>query len=327
MKKGWRPYLHSLFWIGIIAFLSFMYYSSREFNIMAMLVLFVYYVNYLVLIPRLLDKKKYRLYIIALFAAIIVFTSVKLGLAVSFRPYVLVHMSKAISIASFMVSSMITSVFVISLSIILKFTVDWFTNGRIQRDLENQRLTAELALLKSQINPHFLFNSLNSIYSLAYQRSDITPEAILKLSEIMRYMLYECNDAKVDLAKELQYLQNYIDLQKIRFGEQAHIDFRITGIITNQQIVPLLLISFIENAFKHGVANNPEAPIAISITVDDGNLSFYLFNKKHLHNRDAAGGIGLNNVQRRLQLLYPNKYKLAINDAADTYTCQLSLIL
>ena len=205
--------------------------------------------------------------------------------------------------------------------------MDWFLNERIQRDLENQRLSAELAFLKSQINPHFLFNSLNSIYSLAYQRSETTPEAILKLSEIMRYMLYECNDNKVDLASELQYLQNYIDLQKIRFGNKAFIDFKIDGKVETQQIVPLLLIAFIENAFKHGVASNPQTPIRLLIEVDEAHLHFFMQNKKHTNNRDESGGIGLNNVKRRLDLLYPGKYNLDIRDERDTYTVELSLVL
>jgi two-component system LytT family sensor kinase len=143
----------------------------------------------------------------------------------------------------------------------------------------------------------------------------------------MRYMLYECNDNRVDLSKELQYLHNYIDLQKIRFGNKAFIDFKVMGDVTNQQIVPLLLIAFIENAFKHGVANDVTTPIKLLINVDECQLHFYIQNKKHTHNRDAIGGIGLTNVQRRLNLLYPGKYTLNIRDTEDTYTCELSLIL
>jgi two-component system LytT family sensor kinase len=143
----------------------------------------------------------------------------------------------------------------------------------------------------------------------------------------MRYMLYECNDNKVELAKELQYLHNYIDLQKIRFGNKAFIDFEVNGEITNQYIVPLLLISFIENAFKHGIANDPVMPISLKINLEEGKLYFFIQNKKHSHNRDASGGIGLMNVKRRLDLLYPGKYNLNIRDEADTYTVQLSLVL
>ena len=193
--------------------------------------------------------------------------------------------------------------------------------------LLQQVTEAELRALRAQVNPHFLFNSLNSIYSLAYQKSDTTPEAILKLSEIMRYMLYESNDNKVDLAKELQYLQNYIDLQKIRFGSKAFVELKITGEVGSQKIVPLLLIAFIENAFKHGVANDPNMPIRLLINLDGTNLHFYTENKKHMNNRDTEGGIGLQNVKRRLDLLYPGKYKLDIKDTPDIYTCELSLVL
>ena len=140
-------------------------------------------------------------------------------------------------------------------------------------------------------------------------------------------MLYECNDNKVDLQKELQYLHNYIDLQKIRFGSKAFIDFKVDGKIENQQIVPLLLIAFIENAFKHGVANNPVTPIRLLIDIDESHLHFYMQNKKHTNNRDSIGGIGLNNVKRRLDLLYRGKYNLEIRDETDTYTVELSLVL
>jgi LytS/YehU family sensor histidine kinase len=143
----------------------------------------------------------------------------------------------------------------------------------------------------------------------------------------MRYMLYECNDNTVDLGKELQYLQNYIDLQKIRLGEKANIDFKFEGNITNQKIAPLLLIAFIENAFKHGVANDPESPIQLLLSVKDNQLQFYIHNKKHKANTDSVGGIGLNNVKRRLDLLYPGQYNLDIHNKKDTYTCELSLVL
>ena len=123
------------------------------------------------------------------------------------------------------------------------------------------------------------------------------------------------------------FLQNFIDLQKIRFSDKAYIDFKVEGKIQAQQIVPLLLIAFIENAFKHGVANDPLTPIRLLIDVDDEHLHFYMQNKKHTNNRDASGGIGLNNVKRRLNLLYPNKYNLDIRDETDTYTVELSLVL
>ncbi len=337
MKKTWQIFWHVLFWVSIISFFLFIVHDNSKMTVQRMLVIFgiygcinisLFYLNYLFFIPVYLNKKRYSMYALAIVLTIALYGIGKYGIGLLFKEDVLMHMKGVmIGFWSYFISTFFTSLLFVFLSVVLKFSSDWFLNERIQRDLENQRLSAELAFLKSQINPHFLFNSLNSIYSLAYQQSENTPGAILKLSEIMRYMLYECNDNKVDLAKELQYLQNYIDLQKIRFGNKAYIDFKMDGEVTNQQIVPLLLIAFIENAFKHGVANNSLTPIQMLITVDQQHLHFYIQNKKHSNNRDAIGGIGLNNVKRRLDLLYPGKYNLDIRDEIDTYTCELSLVL
>jgi len=335
MKKRWQIFWHVFIWVFIVGFFGYLIYMNAKLSNAQMAVYLLYslidiglfYVNYLLLIPRFLNKKLYSKYFIAILLTLTAFGVGKYGIGLLLKPYVLLHGKAVVSFGEFFLSTSVTNIIFVLLSAALKFTVDWFLNERIQRDLENQRLSAELAFLKSQINPHFLFNSLNSIYSLAYQRSATTPEAILKLSEIMRYMLYDCNDNKVDLAKELQYLQNFIDLQKIRFSDKAYIDFKVEGKIQAQQIVPLLLIAFIENAFKHGVANDPLTPIRLLIDVDDEHLHFYMQNKKHTNNRDASGGIGLNNVKRRLNLLYPNKYNLDIRDEANTYTVELSLVL
>jgi two-component system LytT family sensor kinase len=337
MKQHWQIFWHAFFWIAMVSFFLFIASANTKLTVEELLVIFVlyavinislFYLNFLVLIPKFLDKKKYGIYAFSILVTVIVYGLGKYGVAVIFKQVVLARSKgEVVGFGHFFLSTIFTSLVFLFLSTALKFTVDWFLNERIQRDLENQRLSAELAFLKSQINPHFLFNSLNSIYSLAYQRSETTPEAILKLSEIMRYMLYECNDNKVDLVKELQYLQNYIDLQKIRFGNKAFIDYKVEGKVLNQQIVPLLLIAFIENAFKHGVASNPQTPIRLLIDVDEAHLHFYMQNKKHTNNRDASGGIGLNNVKRRLDLLYPGKYNLDIRDEADTYTVELSLVL
>lgn len=336
MKKSWQIFWHVFFWISMISFFVLIASSGGKSTMETLLVVFVvfgiiniglFYLNYLLFIPKYLDTKKFKQYVIAVIAAIVLIGLAKYGVALIFKSIILVRSGKLISLWQYLLSTAFTSLIFVFLSTVLRFTVDWFLNERIQRDLENQRLTAELSFLKSQINPHFLFNSLNSIYSLAYQKSDTTPEAILKLSEIMRYMLYDCNDNKVELSKELQYLHNFIDLQKIRFGNKAFINFEVHGEVDDQHIVPLLLISFIENAFKHGVANDPASPISLKINLSEGNLYFFIQNKKHMHNRDASGGIGLINVKRRLDLLYPSKYKLEIRDENDTYTVQLSLVL
>lgn len=336
MKKSWQIFWHVFFWLSIISLFLLLAQSEMRMSYEEIFIMFVlypainiglFYLNYLVYIPRFLDKKKYTAYAVIIVITLILFGIGKYGIGLLFKQYVLVRMHETIGFWHYFASTLFTSLTFIFLSTVLKFTTDWFLNERIQRDLENQRLSAELSFLKSQINPHFLFNSLNSIYSLAYQRSETTPDAILKLSEIMRYMLYECNDNEVALEKELQYLQNYIELQKIRFGEKAYIDFKINGKVDGQQIVPLLLIAFIENAFKHGVANDPVSAIRLLIEVDDSHLYFFIQNRKHNNNKDSLGGIGLINVKRRLDLLYPGRYKLDIIDGEETYTCELTLDL
>lgn len=337
MKPIWQILIHLFTWLALLTFFVTITVNNTKITHLEMWVYFVvypsinislFYINFLVLVPHFLDKKKYGLFILSILVLVLLYGFGKYGVALIFKEVVLVR-DKGIPIGfgTFFWGTIFTSFIFLFLSTVLKFTIDWFSNERIQRELENQRLTAELAFLKSQINPHFLFNSLNSIYSLAYQGSDDTPEAILKLSEIMRYMLYECNDNKVDLEKEFQYLHNFIDLQKIRFANKAFINFSIEGKVEGQKIVPLLLIAFIENAFKHGVANNPLTPILLQISVEGNQLQFYIKNEKHNNNRDPEGGIGLNNVKRRLNLLYPKKYNLDIIDQIDTYSVRLSLVL
>lgn len=337
MKKGLQIFWHVFIWLSLMSFVLFVVRNNARFTTQGVLVLFglygainisLFYLNYLILIPRFLNRKQYAVYAMTVLVVVIGYGLAKYGVGLIFPNDVLLRNSNnIIGFWQYFVSTVITSLMFIFLSVVLKFSIDWFLNERIQRDLENQRLSAELAFLKSQINPHFLFNSLNSIYSLAYQKSENTPGAILKLSEIMRYMLYESNDNKVALEKELQYLQNYIDLQKIRFGKKAFIDFKIEGEVGDQRIVPLLLIAFIENAFKHGVANDTDTAIKLLIRIEASSLYFFIQNKKHTDNRDASGGIGLSNVKRRLDLLYPRKYSLEIRDEIDTYTCELSLVL
>jgi len=226
---------------------------------------------------------------------------------------------------SFVIQSFFTSGFFIISGCLMKFTLDWFSNIRIQRSLETEKKDMELQFLKSQLNPHFLFNSLNNIYSLAYQKSDKTADAILKLSEILRYMIYESNDSWVALSTEIEYVNSYIELQKLRFKDGAAIEMTVNGEIEDQQILPLVLISFVENAFKHGVANDPSDPIRINIIANKKILHFSITNKKNASNKDEMGGVGLNNVERRLQLLYPERYKLNIVNSATHYTSELML--
>jgi hypothetical protein len=220
--------------------------------------------------------------------------------------------------------------------LVFKIVEDWFVHQQERTALLNERNTAELAFLKSQVNPHFLFNTLNNIYALAYTKSDAAPGAILKLSELMRYMLYESNAAersagvdvplRVPLSKEVAYLEHFVELEKLRVAN-AQVQFSVEGNTDLFRIEPLLLVSFVENAFKHGDLSDPSHPLVLDLSVRNGILRFDTLNKKASRQTDATGGIGLANVRRRLALLYPNRHTLHITDEPTSYACSLELNL
>ena len=208
----------------------------------------------------------------------------------------------------------------------LRFMQDWYESQRNKKELEKEKLSSEVAFLKTQINPHFLFNTLNNIYSLSVAKSEKVPEALIKLSGIMRYMLQESDNGKVPLTREVEYITDFIDLQRIRLRNPINLQFNVKGNLEGMVIEPLLLISFVENAFKHGDTNTKDADIIITLEVKDGKVKFTTHNDKAAQvNTDKTKGIGLSNVKRRLELLYPQKHKLDIIETQDHYYVELML--
>ena len=335
MDKVKQIYLHVFVWLGLSLF--FLFLGSGEISSQAIAIyvgfglinIAVFYINYLYILPNFLNHKKYKECALWLTFLIILVGFFKLGIALIFKDDVLARgiQKTRIPLWDYFLGGILVNCFFVFLSTAYRFMLDWFVNEKIHSTLQNEKLIAELAFLKSQINPHFLFNSLNNIYSLAYQKSEYTPEAILKLSEIMRYMLYESNDHKVRLDQEINYLQNYIDLQKLRFKDHASVVVSVEGNPQNHFIMPLILISFVENAFKHGIATDPENPITIFIKIDAGKLYFGMHNLKNNHNKDGTVGIGLANVKRRLDLFYKDQYRLQIDESESLYSCELYLDL
>lgn len=196
-----------------------------------------------------------------------------------------------------------------------------------KKSLENLNLNAEVNFLKSQINPHFLFNTLNSIYSQAHNKSEHTEYSILKLSELLRYVLYESGEEKVPLEKDIQYISNYIDLQRIRLSSKIKLCYTINGTLDGNTIAPLMLITFIENAFKHGISYMQASVIHIDITVFEKTLTLKASNPVVKSDTFTQGGLGLKNVTRRLELLYPGKHHLTISQADNQYLVNLKLDL
>ena len=209
------------------------------------------------------------------------------------------------------------------------FTTAWFRDRQHQRDLEQEKLRAELTALKHQVNPHFLFNVLNSLYGLAFRNDDEpTAEGIAKLSQLMRYMLYESNDREVPLDRELDYLENYISLQKLRLDEKTDLLFEVKGDIAGRSIAPMLLIPFVENAFKYGISTAKSSFVHIFLETKDKELRFEVKNSIHvIHSppKEEYGGIGLKNVRKRLELLYPEQYHLETGPEGNMFRVELIL--
>ena len=211
-------------------------------------------------------------------------------------------------------------------AILIKFAIDWFDTQKLKAELINQTQMSELALLRSQVNPHFLFNTLNNIYSLVCKKSPDAPEAIMKLSSIMRYMLYDANTDLVLLEKEIEYLESFIELQKLRIRNTDYVELRIDGEVGNKTIAPMLLIPFVENAFKHGSKTGPLPGIKIHLTALPHEITFEVTNqvkKNVLGSKDTVGGIGLQNIKRRLSILYPEKYYLETKQESEVYKVKL----
>lgn len=192
------------------------------------------------------------------------------------------------------------------------------------RKLKDEVVKSELAFLKSQINPHFLYNTLNYVYALAIPVSDKLANAILRLSDLMRYTLNESPDGMVTLSKEVEYLESYIALFEMRFEPKFYVDFSTVG-VAEQKVAALMLIPFVENAFKHGVVNDEKHPIRIKLRINGKRLSFEVSNKISHAQKDHSSGVGLVNIHRRLDLIYPEKHELLISNNGNTYKTTLIL--
>ena len=212
----------------------------------------------------------------------------------------------------------------------IKLAKVWFLKQQAYQQIEHEKVQAELQLLKSQVHPHFLFNTLNNLYALTLRRSEQSPAVVLKLSELLSYMLYECNAAEVSLAKEIAFMKNYIGLEQLRYGDRLDMSLSISGDWENKLIAPLLLIPFVENAFKHGTSEQLEqAWMHLDLAVTGDTLKFKLINSREAepHSEQFSGGIGLQNVQKRLHLLYPERHDLRLIAEDETFMVVLTLQL
>lgn len=206
--------------------------------------------------------------------------------------------------------------------------LETFRRERETEQLKKERIQAELLFLKTQINPHFLYNTLNYMYSMAYPVSDALAQAIVKLSNLMRYMLHNSSDGMIDGQLEIDYLHNYIEIYKLRFQEQFFVNFHVEGGFTGKRVASLILIPFVENAFKHGILDDEQKPVEIVVNINSDKLFFRVVNHIRYGDKDSSSGIGLNNIRRRLQLIYPDAHELRIEQEDDTiYKATLTISL
>lgn len=335
-----RPFYHAGGWLAFFVLLVLMQWRIGDFSfglsvaneaINVFFYIVVVYINLIYLFPQYLKKGQYWTYLLLLLGVALVFTPLKLVLK-----YFL--FSKVGTIQDDILNNLYAYFFstflVAGLSTVGKIMVDWIVENRKKTVTQNESMQSELRFLKSQINPHFLFNTLNSLYALTLKKDDKAPDIVIKLSEMMRYMLYECNEPRVPLKKEINYLRNYLDLERLRQRKGIDIQLKVNGNVSDQMIAPLMLIPFLENSFKHGVnANIKDGFVVATLNVEPKAVHFILENSKgsqmpsQLHGNRPSGGIGLVNVRRRLDLLYEGRYELNIRESPSTYAVHLDLEL
>ncbi len=227
--------------------------------------------------------------------------------------------------------NLLENIIVVILTYALKYTLIAFLTQNELLQLQKEKLQLELRSLKAQVHPHFLFNTLNNLYSLTLKNSERAGEMVLKLSDIMRYVLYEANEDQVALEKEISFIRNYIELQRIRYNERYKIEFNVTGDVNYFQVAPLLFIDFVENSFKHGLDKRfTDGFVSVEFTITKNTLLFQVTNSSGQSDEASMkenSGIGLQNVRRRLELIYPEKYELDISGNADIYKVNLTLQL
>lgn len=338
IRKNKTLLFHLGFWVVYFSF--FLYQISfgmgREKNISesigeaALHVVFVIaiaYINYGFLFPKYRRDGKMLNYILSF----IVFFVLIVGLYIYIKQQESygTRIHEIFTSTRFIIHHSLTVLFIVVFITMLRFVEEWFGMETRKKELENENLNSELRFLKEQINPHFLFNTLNSLYYLATINSPNTPGVIEKLSQMMRYMLYDSNRPKVPLNQEIQYMRSYIELEKMRIEKEVPIKLNISGSIEEYHIVPLILNTFLENAFKHGLNNHTaDGFISIEIVVEKGSLIFTVENSKPVNpDFKEKSGIGLQNVKRRLDLSYPEKYRLEVTEDDKTYRIDLNMVL
>ena len=339
MKKKYTILIHAAFWIYMFnqILLSVVMLTGKDYDpfsevtiypLTSFITFYSFYFTY-----GLFFTRKNKLYpVLLLIAVVVILIPFRIGLEYLFWKYIgYSHMKPPESLVidkSWWFNSLrLVTVYGIY-ALLIQLAIGWFETQKLRTELMLEKQSGELALLRSQINPHFLFNTLNNIYSLVYKKSEDAPEAVMKMSSIMRYMLYDATTDNVLLEKEIEYLKSFIELEKLRIRHKDFVELHISGNVEGRTIAPMLLIPFVENAFKHGSKSVESPGILINLSIGPQQIMFDVSNhvrKNPTITKDQVGGIGLTNIRRRLNLLYPGKHKLEISTSEEMYIVQLIL--
>lgn len=338
-KKWVGLSLHLLFWslyfvspfllrpISDVDFAKYKYNYNGIYDLLFLnnfMRLLLFYTNAYLFVPKLVYKKKYGQYLLVLLAALLIMMAWD-----RFFFSILIVGIQA-KVWNFIVFNLPVFLFIVITSSAFRVIRDRIEENQRSKERETENLKTELSFLRSQVSPHFMFNVLNNMVALARKKSDILEPSLIKLSSLLRYMLYETDEDKVPLEKEIDYLKSFIELQSQRFGKNVKINARFEPAEHPYTIEPMLLIPFVENAFKHGTGLIPEACIDIHLKVEKDQLEFSVSNRysdQVSEMKDKTSGIGLTNVKRRLNLLYHKSHSLIISKKEGWFSVLLQLNL
>lgn len=329
---------HVLFWLSYFTFNLIRwgsYFDDYWYSLKSNLVEFplhivIVYFNIYYLIPKYILTRKFKRYILFLLLSLVLLYCIRTGLnflLVTKNIWPEAEGSHQAFRFNHVIAVILGELYVVALASAIKLTFDWIYEKRRAEEFQKIQLRTELDLLKSQIQPHFFFNTLNNLYALTLEKSDVAPEVVLKLSDIMQYILYDVKEPFINLYDEINYIQNYLDLEKLRYGDRINSKIEIIGNIENIKVPPLLFLPFIENCFKHGSKENELIEVEITFEVLKDNMlnfkvennfnEFYKSTKKH--------GIGIKNVKRRLELLFNNKFQFKTSIKKNNYLVSLKI--
>jgi two-component system sensor histidine kinase AlgZ len=316
------------FWVVVGPPLGYVRYLINMIMWVPLFIFFSYPLVYLA-IPHLLLKEK----VLQFFLFILAWGAAGLYLDVAYRSYFFIPAQEAMGLENILPRGPLAFCYLCMTTsaaspMIIKFFKMWTVKQRQWMHEQEEKTSAELQLLKAQVHPYFLFNSLNNIYAFSINKSPKTPGLILKLSSLLSYMLYDCKTEVVRLEKEVESMKNYVDLEKERHGNKIEISWSVEGDIEDKMIAPLIFLPFLENAFKYGISEHVEKPwVGVDVSVNKGTLSCKIVNSKSDYTQKNTCGTGISNVKKRLEFIYPGNHELRINDEGDFFVVNMQVQL